>query len=167
MHKNVLAIVVILIGVSVLGYFVYFSWPLDAPDAQVVADDTETEQIVDTSPVPPDREEAIETNTGQNSNETSIEPTSNTINITYTAAGFTPRNIEISAGTRVIFQNESTRPMWVASDPHPTHNLLPELDQGAPGPTGSEFEFVFNDTGAWGYHNHLIPSQKGTITVTN
>lgn len=74
-------------------------------------------------------------------------------------------------GTKVLFLNESEqqRPMYVASDDHPTHERYPGFDtatvnQKFPAPNES-FSFVFDRIGTWPYHDHNFPSARGIIIV--
>src|SRR5689334_16170885 len=43
--------------------------------------------------------------------------------------GFAPNTVTVKVGTTVSFVNESGSPMWVGSDPHPAHSILPSFDQ--------------------------------------
>ena len=72
--------------------------------------------------------------------------------------------------------NQSGGGMWVASDPHPTHEGYSGTtrDQHCPDTTGTAFDqcsagasysFVFQKIGNWGYHNHTNPISKGLIIV--
>jgi len=93
--------------------------------------------------------------------------------VTYTDAGFSPRILTVKKGTTVSFKNTSSRPMRVASDPHPTHDKYPTKG----GCVGSTFDvcntiapsqswsFTFDAVGTWGYHNHVNPREGGTIVV--
>jgi plastocyanin/methionine-rich copper-binding protein CopC len=59
--------------------------------------------------------------------------------------------ILISTGTTVTWVNDDSIDHFVNSDPHPSHNLLGDLnslDLAA----GAEFTFTFDEPGAWGYH---------------
>ena len=70
--------------------------------------------------------------------------------------------------------------MWVASDPHPTHQGYSgtTVDKHCPDTTGTAFDectavpqggvytFVFKKVGSWGYHNHANHDAKGTVVVT-
>ncbi|QQG50206.1 MAG: cupredoxin domain-containing protein [Candidatus Berkelbacteria bacterium] len=85
--------------------------------------------------------------------------------IAYTDNGFSPDSATVKAGTKVIFRNDSSNPLWVASDPHPTHTGMPGLDAGKNLAKGESFSFTFNEVGAWGYHNHSDTSDTGKITV--
>jgi hypothetical protein len=62
---------------------------------------------------------------------------------------------------------ELKQSFWPASDFHPTHNLYPEFDPKKPIAQNSSWVFVFDKSGKWTYHNHLFPSQIGTIIVLN
>jgi plastocyanin len=89
--------------------------------------------------------------------------------VVYDGTSFAPATLTIKAGTTVTFDNRSERPMWVASDDHPTHKQYPGFDttvaQGAPPNPGEDGEFTFERTGMWGYHDHNNPSAVGTIIV--
>lgn len=85
--------------------------------------------------------------------------------VTYSNAGFTPASVKVSAGTVVTFVNESTGVMWVASDPHPIHSLLPGFDQRTSVGKGGTYEYTFAKVGTWSYHNHMNTSSKGTVVV--
>ncbi|MDP3948878.1 MAG: cupredoxin domain-containing protein [bacterium] len=93
--------------------------------------------------------------------------------VTYADNGFSPSEITIPKGSAIIFRNYSSKKMRVASNPHPGHSGYPATG----GCIGSTFDscdnippkvswsFVFDSSGTWGYHDHLNPSQNGTVTV--
>ncbi len=87
------------------------------------------------------------------------------IQITYTDSGFVPNSMEIQVGESVTFRNESSTGMWVASAPHPTHTDYPEFDAKRSYAKGESFAFTFTKTGNWKFHNHLNPTNFGSITV--
>lgn len=91
--------------------------------------------------------------------------TEETVTIQYADVGFEPKTLTVPTGTMVTFINESTSPLWVASDPHPTHTKLPEFDQKTSIPKGESYSFMFTKKGAWEYHNHRLPAHTGTIVV--
>ncbi len=76
---------------------------------------------------------------------------------------FNPSTLTIRAGTTVNFVNMSNTPMWVASNPHPSHTDLPGFDEKG---NGDSYRFTFTKVGTWGYHNHPNPTIGGTIVVT-
>lgn len=84
--------------------------------------------------------------------------------VTVTKDGFSPQTLTISAGTRVIWLNQSGKTVTVNSAVHPTHLVYPPLNLGA-FPNGSSVQLVFSKPGAYQYHNHYDPSQTGTIIV--
>ena len=102
------------------------------------------------------------------------------VQVIYTNEGFTPNIVTVKVGTTVAWVNRSSRPMWIASDPHPSHTGLPGFDQqgiiipgasflapffapqaSAHGP--SMYEYTFTKTGTWNYHNHIFPNDRGTV----
>lgn len=95
---------------------------------------------------------------------------SDTRTVTYTTDGFTPTKLEIAKGTTVNFMNRTQLPMWVASEPHPSHTNYPQLDAGAMAgghvsPGNPSFSFKFDKPGFWGYHNHAAPEHMALIIV--
>jgi len=86
--------------------------------------------------------------------------------VTLTDKGFSPSPVTVKAGTTVTFVSESPDPMWVASDPHPTHTLLPGFDQLKSVENGGTYEYTFIKVGTWTYHNHMMPAVKGSVVVT-
>ncbi len=94
----------------------------------------------------------------------------NTINsqntsIDYTDNGFSPKSITVKVGSTVTWTNSSSGPMWVASNPHPTHTDYPEFDEKSNAANGGTYSFTFTKVGSWGYHNHKDPSKGGTVIV--
>jgi len=84
------------------------------------------------------------------------------VEITYTDSGFSPSETIVEAGTNVLFVNKSTKKMWVASNPHPTHSIYPRFDQLQ---IGDEYLSMFTDPGTYNYHNHVSPRDGGKIIV--
>ena len=79
--------------------------------------------------------------------------------------GFEPRRLDIEPGTQVRFVNASDEDFWPASNIHPTHSILPELDAKRPVPPGDTWSFTFKTRGFWRYHNHLEPAFGGLVVV--
>lgn len=86
--------------------------------------------------------------------------------VTYTDTGFGPASIIVKQGTMVAFVNESGKGMWVASDVHPTHQLLSGFDQKASVGKDGVYEYAFVKVGTWRYHNHINPADAGAVVVT-
>lgn len=89
--------------------------------------------------------------------------------ITITAQGASPRNIQITAGSRVTFVNNDTRAHNMTSDPHPEHTQCPELNAiGLLTPGQSRESGNLNTVRTCGFHDHDNPgttSLTGTITI--
>ncbi|MBI2123804.1 MAG: hypothetical protein HYU04_01020 [Candidatus Wildermuthbacteria bacterium] len=100
--------------------------------------------------------------------------------VTYTNEGYSPKELLVKKGDIVTFTNESSMPMWTASAMHPNHTAYPGTNIancGKPGmmdmmfdacagvPAGQVWKFQFNETGEWGYHNHMQASHWGKIIV--
>ena len=103
------------------------------------------------------------------------------VHVMYTNSGFEPQDVTVPTGTTVQWVNTSDKLMWVASDDHPSHTDLPGFDQkGIEGNvnepqsalpvayahTGTGvYSFTFIEVGTWEYHNHLVPGDRGVVTV--
>lgn len=84
--------------------------------------------------------------------------------VTLTADGFSPATLTVKVGTKVTWSNQSGVDAIVNSSPHPTHTDYPPLNLGSL-PNGGIFSLIFDKPGTYKYHNHLKPSQFGTIVV--
>lgn len=93
--------------------------------------------------------------------------------VIYNEAGYSPESISIKNGETVIFKNNSSRSMWPASAMHPSHRVYPTTG-GCLGSTfdacngvqpGRDWSFKFDIVGAWKYHDHLHPADRGIIVV--
>lgn len=80
--------------------------------------------------------------------------------------GYKPKDMSFKLCTKVTFKNDSAEPLWVASDIHPTHGIYPQFDPREPVEAGSEWSFVFYRVGRWKYHDHLNPTIRGVIEVS-
>ncbi|NQW03382.1 MAG: hypothetical protein HQ485_05085 [Acidobacteria bacterium] len=98
---------------------------------------------------------------------TSAPTVTNTITIT--AQGASPRDIQISVGTRVTIINNDSRSHNMASDSHPEHTMCPELNQlGLLAPGQTRESGNMNTVRTCGFHDHDNPgtaSLTGTITI--
>lgn len=81
-----------------------------------------------------------------------------------TDAGFNPATVTIKAGGTVQWMNNSSHKVSINSNNHPTHLLYPPLNLGIV-EVGKSVSLQFNTPGKYGYHNHLDPSQTGTVLV--
>src|SRR3989338_1293172 len=96
---------------------------------------------------------------------TDIDTTTEVIFVTYGDEEFAPREIVVTKGQTVRFINKGSGNMWVASDTHPTHTVLPEFDSKKSIGSGENYEFTFTKIGEWNYHNHIKPNSIVTIIV--
>src|SRR3972149_12236577 len=101
--------------------------------------------------------------TGATSEQTETTPVSGNL-ITYTDSGFSPAQVSVKAGDTVTFKNDSATSVQVNSAPHPAHTQFPELNIGSIA-AGESKSVTFTTAGTKKYHNHLNPSQNGTIVV--
>ena len=102
--------------------------------------------------------------------ESSVAPveidSSDLLTIIFDGEGFRPLRLEVEVGQRVVFTNESDTFFWPASNIHPTHQIYPEFDAGAPIESGDSWAFTFDRPGFWRYHNHLGPERSGLVVVS-
>jgi len=98
-------------------------------------------------------------------NNTVPANTSKQVTVNYTDDGFSPSTVTINREDTVLFVNQSSETMWVASAPHPTHTDYPEFDEKAAVSNGGSWSFIFDKVGTWKYHNHRDSSNTGTIVV--
>jgi plastocyanin len=103
-------------------------------------------------------------NKTDNTSTKSSTSTGQTTTITYGDSGFSPSTVTVHSGDTISIKNDSSRSMQFDSDPHPIHTDDPELNVGAVTP-GESMSFTVSQKGTHGYHNHLNPSDKGTIVV--
>jgi len=110
------------------------------------------------------------TNSAKNGqNSTTQQPASGNVmakgeTVSLTSSGFNPKSLTIKAGTTVTWVNNSGGPATVNSDDHPTHQKYPELNLGR-FEAGSSLQLKFEKVGTYTYHNHLVPSIRGTVVV--
>ncbi len=99
-----------------------------------------------------------------NAEATSSSTESSQDAIILTANGYTPATLTVKAGTKVTWTNQSNSNATVSSDPHPSHTAYLPLNLGG-FQNGEMLSLTFDKPGTYGYHNHLNPSQLGTIIV--
>lgn len=93
--------------------------------------------------------------------------------IVFTDSGFSPSVLAIKSGTTVVFKNNGSKDFWPASAKHPTHDVYP-IKGGCVGSIfdackaiapGGKWEFKFDVSGSWAYHDHLHPTFFGKVNV--
>jgi plastocyanin len=88
--------------------------------------------------------------------------------ITITSAGVSPRNVTVTAGSRVTFANNDSRPHDMNSDPHPEHSDCTEISVGDIQPGASRTTQNLTRVRTCGFHDHNQPNVtalQGTITI--
>ncbi len=102
---------------------------------------------------------------------TPTEPTNPTPSntITITASGVSPKDVLITAGTRVLFVNNDSRAHNMSSDPHPDHSDCTEINQvGLLTPGQSRETGNLNAVRTCRFHDHDLPnsaSLTGAIVI--
>jgi plastocyanin len=82
--------------------------------------------------------------------------------VTITAAGSDPKSLTIAPGTRVLFVNNDTRSHNMTSDPHPEHDVCPEINAvGFLSPGQSRETGNLNTVRTCGFHDHDDPPPGG------
>ncbi len=79
---------------------------------------------------------------------------------------FAPANLIVSSGTKIEWINDDSAVHFVNTDPHPSHNLLSDMNSFDL-EKGESYSFTFNATGEWGYHcsAHFPQGMTGRIIV--
>jgi plastocyanin len=156
MNKTIITIIIVAV-VLVGGYFLFKG----------------TSQLTLSVPETLSDEEAKETKKESTLEQSNQQPSSQSSVVTYTDTGYAPATLQIKKGETVVFKNQSSQSMWIASAFHPTHTAYPTTG----GCLGSTFDackgvqpnenwsFKFDISGTWKYHNHLSPGDIGTIIV--
>ena len=106
---------------------------------------------------------------GDGGTTTSPSPPVAGTTITIAASGASPKNLQIRAGTQVIFVNNDGRNHEMTSDPHPEHIDCPEINQvGVIVPGQSKQTGNLNLVRVCGYHDHSDAQNtrwQGQITI--
>ncbi len=78
---------------------------------------------------------------------------------------FEPARVIIAQGTTVTWSNKEDPEHFVNTDPHPSHNALPELNSRGL-LNGETYSFTFDQPGEWGYHcSAHYPQMVGRVIV--
>lgn len=90
------------------------------------------------------------------------------VTITYTDKGFSPDSAVVKSGGKITWVNNSSGQLQVGADPHPSHTGNKEI-------TGNQFVLTLEKgeketvtvekKGTFGYHNHLIAGDSGSVKV--
>ena len=166
MNKKIIITILVVLVVAVGGYILLNNY--NQPSSLVMNEQESQEQQVNQSD--------LEVNAGDV--QVTIE-TAKTYEVIYTDSGFSPSPLAIKVGDTVIFKNQNSSGMWVASGQHPAHTAYSgtSLGEHCPDTANVAFDecksaqsqeswsFTFQKQGTWGYHNHVNASHFGKITV--
>lgn len=129
--------------------------------------------------------------TGKATDADNTVPLGNTVVVEASANGFSPDTVTIKKGDTVKWVNKGSDKVWPASAMHPTHTVYPGANYSEEGSfmgsqackaegdskdgafdsckgilPGGSYSFTFSQVGSWKYHDHLNPSFRGTVIVT-
>ncbi len=144
MSKTVIVIIVVVLAVLGIGGAIALSH----------RSDNKTTPATSSTPASNSTNSSSGTTTNQNTGMT----------ITYSKDGFSPTTLTVKNGSQVTIKNDSSGLLQFDSDPHPVHTDDPELNVGTISP-GQSKTVTVTTTGSHGYHNHLNPSDTGTLIV--
>lgn len=144
MSKGVIGAISVVVILLIIGGIIFFNKNRDDTS---VADVTPAVTITSSATTP------------------TTESATSEFTVRYTDSGYSPDTIEVPADSTVRFTNESSNPMWTASDPHPIHTAYLVFDAKQGYKKGDSYNFTFDKAGTWHFHNHLVPSDTGTIIV--
>lgn len=85
--------------------------------------------------------------------------------VTYTDAGYTPKEITIKAGDMVVFDNQSKSEMMTAFGEHASHDEYPDKKAHLSVETGLQTTITFPNVGTFPYHNHHAEENEGSVVV--
>ncbi|MBI2863736.1 MAG: copper resistance protein CopC [Chloroflexi bacterium] len=86
------------------------------------------------------------------------------ISIDMAGLAFQPAKVVVSKGTTVTWTNGEGALHFVNSDPHPSHNALPDLNSRSLGENES-YHYTFSRVGEWVYHCSAHYPQGMTASV--
>ena len=160
MKKVIIVIVIIVIAIALIGGYFLFKGNTQFPvsnDVQQLNKSQQTNTVV----------------------EPNLIQSENNYEVIYTNSGYSPRELIVKVGDTVTWKNENSQGMWTASGMHPTHVIYSgtSLDEHCPDTQNTSFDecksaqpgeswsFKFDKKGTWRYHNHVQPSDFGTVVV--
>lgn len=144
------------------------------PAEEAVVPEEETEAISQPSETKPVEERKPAVTPAPKPNEITApesevvtKPKPATQTIVMTSQGFSPSSLTIAVGTTVQFVNKDPdAPHWPASGVHPTHQICPGFDSLRPIEPEGSYRFTFTEAKTCPMHDHLNPSLRGTVVVT-
>lgn len=79
--------------------------------------------------------------------------------------GFSPSELTIKPGMKVIFESRGEEDHWPMVDDDDTSETCSDLDAGKALKPGENYEYVFQNTGECTVHDHNNKESKAVITV--
>lgn len=162
MSKN--AIIIIVLGLLIIGGGAWYFSSRSADSGMALQETMPTEEQAEGT-VPSTDEVPV--------------PVAQTVTVTYDGKTFSPASVTVRQGDTVTFVDSSTKPMWVASAMHPSHEVYDGTSRtahcaagysGAPSfdqckSSTESYSFTFTKTGTWKYHDHINASAVGQVVV--
>jgi plastocyanin len=78
--------------------------------------------------------------------------------------GFMPADLIVKRGTRVVWVNNTDGLHQVISNPHASHDDLSDFKSEILN-NGQTYEYTFEESGTFNYHDEVRPTTNGTIKV--
>lgn len=118
------------------------------------------------NPISQDSSSSTTTSSTSTSATSSNGKSSTAVTLSYTGSAFTPDTINATVPLTLTVRNDSKDALSFNSDPHPQHTQCPNLNLGAIDP-GQSKSVTITSPETCGFHNHLNPSQHGTLNAHN
>lgn len=155
MNKTFIIIVIVaLIAVA----FLYMDSSYPAYEPVVTTQDQKTDTVVSPKPV-------VSTKPVTKPVSTPVVSEIPRLVVSYTDQGFVPAIREVKRGEEVVFINNSSRGMRIASFQKDNLGYYSGFSQPRTVSRGESFKFTFLEEGAWNYHNLNYENDKGVVVV--
>lgn len=92
------------------------------------------------------------------------EPVSRVVEVRIAKQGFVPSTLAVEAGTSVVWVNNTDGLHQIISNPHASHDDLPDFKSEILN-NGQTYEYMFEESGSFNYHDEIKPTLNGTIKV--
>jgi plastocyanin len=91
--------------------------------------------------------------------------TTHELSIVLKRDGFSPQNLVVTEGDTVVFSTDMENAFWPASNVHPTHTAYPDFDPKKPIASHDTWSYTFTKAGTYKFHDHIVSTYEGEITV--
>lgn len=153
MQKGLGILVAVVVAVIALGAF----WMLRGQPAGEIVPTVSPTPTPTASPISGDLPGVV-------SSPTSPSIPRSGVTVSVTAVGFNPSRLDVPVNGTVTFVNNDTQSRQPSSEPHPLHTNYPPLNSPVLA-SGQSFTVTFTRAGTFGFHDHLNPGLRGTVTV--